>query len=66
MFFTIAAGDYTLCVLDHDGIEGRNVKSYLIRRAEVGGNYYIYDEYQFHTLKDLVKHYSSKSLIIIN
>ncbi|XP_038057847.1 tyrosine-protein kinase SRK3-like isoform X2 [Patiria miniata] len=53
-------GAYSLSVLDHDDARGFNVKHYRIRTLDNGG-YYISTRITFHTLHDLVNHYTSQA-----
>ena len=55
-----SAGAYSLSVLDHDDSRGFNVKHYRIRTLDNGG-YYISTRITFHTLHDLVNHYTSEA-----
>ena len=54
------AGTYSLSVRDWDDIKQDHVKHYRIRNLDNGG-FYITARRTFHTLPDLVKHYSGKS-----
>ncbi|XP_071807786.1 proto-oncogene tyrosine-protein kinase Src-like isoform X2 [Asterias amurensis] len=53
-------GAYSLSVLDHDDARGFNVKHYRIRTLDNGG-YYISTRITFHTLHDLVSHYTTQA-----
>lgn len=58
------AGAYCLSVLDYDNTKGLNVKHYKIRKSDSGG-FYITSRTQFSTLQQLVNHYRSESISVI-
>ncbi|CAL8311829.1 unnamed protein product [Boreogadus saida] len=53
-------GTYSLSIRDSDDVKGDHVKHYKIRQLDSGG-YYITTRAQFHTLQQLVLHYSERA-----
>ncbi|MCI4395647.1 hypothetical protein PGIGA_G00194330 [Pangasianodon gigas] len=53
-------GAFSLSIRDWDEVKGDHVKHYKIRKLDSGG-YYITTRSQFHTLQQLVQHYSERA-----